>query len=88
MEKNGYIQSFGTDENKEICYRYIGPGDCQNKIHLICRKCGKFFHLEGDALQKIKKSILKECDFYVNQQESCLFGYCSRCYQKENPQAK
>lgn len=86
MEKTGFIQSFGTDENKEICYRYIGPGDCQNKIHLICRKCGKFFHLEGTTLQKVKKLIEKECGFYVNQQESCLFGYCSSCYGKESQQ--
>ena len=50
LEKAGIVQIVGAEENKELQYRYTGPSKCQAKMHLVCKVCGKFFHLDGPAL--------------------------------------
>ena len=34
LEKSGCVQVVGADENKELQYRYTGPGKCQEKMHI------------------------------------------------------
>ena len=79
LEKQGMVQIVGAEENNELRYRYIGPSCCQAKMHLICKKCGKFFHLDGPALKILLFSVQKLNGFIVDQQESVLLGYCAEC---------
>ena len=42
LEKSGCVQVVGADDNKELQYRYTGPGKCQEKMHMVCKNCVKF----------------------------------------------
>jgi Fur family ferric uptake transcriptional regulator len=79
LEKAGLVQIVGAEENKELQYRYTGPGRCQAKMHLVCKECGKFFHLDGPALKMLQLSIQRIKGFELDQQQSVLLGRCAGC---------
>ena len=79
LEKSGIVQIVGAEENKELQYRYTGPSKCQAKMHLVCKECGKFFHLEGPALKMLQLSVQRVSGFELDQQQSVLLGRCAGC---------
>lgn len=79
LEKAGIVQIVGAEENKELQYRYTGPGRCQAKMHLVCKDCGKFFHLDGPALKMLQISVQRVSGFELDQQQSVLLGRCAGC---------
>lgn len=79
LEKAGVVQIVGAEENKELQYRYTGPGRCQAKMHLVCKECGKFFHLDGPALKMLQLSVQRVNGFELDQQQSVLLGRCAGC---------
>ena len=79
LEKAGLVQIVGAEENKELQYRYTGPSKCQAKMHLVCKECGKFFHLEGPALKMLQLSVQRVSGFELDQQQSVLLGRCAGC---------
>ena len=83
MEKAGVVQIVGADDNKELQYRYTGPGRCEEKMHLVCKDCGKFFHLEGPALKVLQLSVQRS-GFELDQQQSVLLGRCSGCSRRRH----
>jgi len=83
MEKAGVVQIVGADDNNELQYRYTGPGRCEEKMHLVCKECGKFFHLEGPALKVLQLSVQRS-GFELDQQQSVLLGRCSGCSRRRH----
>lgn len=79
LEKAGIVQIVGAAENNELRYRYTGPGRCEAKMHLVCKDCGKFFHLEGPALKMLQLSVQRISGFELDQQQSVLLGRCAGC---------
>lgn len=79
LEKAGVVQIVGAEDNKELQYRYTGPGRCQAKMHLVCKDCGKFFHLDGPALKLLQLSVQRVNGFELDQQQSVLLGRCAGC---------
>ena len=84
LEKAGIVQIVGAEENKELQYRYTGPSKCQAKMHLVCKVCGKFFHLDGPALKMLQLSILRVKGFVLDQQQSVLLGKCAGCSRRHH----
>lgn len=79
LEKSNIVQIVGAEENKELQYRYTGPGRCESKMHLVCKDCGKFFHLEGPALRLLMHSVARLNGFQLDNQQSVLVGHCAAC---------
>jgi len=82
LEKSNTVQIVGAEENNELQYRYTGPGRCESKMHLVCKNCGKFFHLEGPALKLLMHSISRLNGFKLDQQQSVLLGHCAACSKR------
>ena len=82
LEKAGIVQIVGAEENKELQYRYTGPSKCQAKMHLVCKVCGKFFHLDGPALKMLQLSVMRVKGFELDQQQSVLLGRCAGCSRR------
>ena len=82
LEKAGIVQIVGAEENKELQYRYTGPSKCQAKMHLVCKICGKFFHLDGPALKMLQLSVQRIKGFELDQQQSVLLGRCAGCSRR------
>ena len=82
LEKAGLVQIVGAEENKELQYRYTGPGRCQAKMHMVCKICGKFFHLDGPALKMLQLSVMRVKGFELDQQQSVLLGRCAGCSRR------
>jgi len=79
LQETGMVQVVGAEKNNELQYRYTGPCRCASKMHLVCKDCGKFFHLEGPALRLLQHSIARVNGFILDQQQSVLLGYCAAC---------
>ena len=82
LEKAGLVQLVGAAENKDLQYRYTGPGRCEAKMHLVCKVCGKFLHLDGPALKMLLLSVQRIKGFELDQQQSVLLGRCAECSRR------
>lgn len=79
LEKSGALQIVGADTNNELRYRFVGARNCKSKLHLICKCCGKFFHIDGPLLNLLMNSVLHTSGFVVDKQDSILLGRCANC---------
>lgn len=50
--------------------------------HLICKKCGKIFEVEDDALEILEEEIEKKYDFKVTNHKVKFYGICKECLNK------
>jgi Fe2+ or Zn2+ uptake regulation protein len=82
LQEAGMVQIVGAEKNSELQYRYTGPGRCDEKMHLVCKGCGKFLHLGGPALKMLIFSVQRMNGFVLDQQQSVLLGLCSACSRR------
>lgn len=49
----------------ECCkYQYVKPhGNCQEHIHMKCRKCGRIYHLECSFMEEISLHLKQDHNF-------------------------
>ncbi len=80
LEKNGEIKRVGQGENNEAIYRFSkAHSDCENAIHLSCKKCGKMYHLKSDTAESLKEKLTSGEDFQIDCSETVLYGICGKC---------
>lgn len=61
-------------------YEYQLKGNmCENHLHLKCIKCGAVIHLECDDTKNMLDSIISKYNFYINQDETTILGFCQKC---------
>lgn len=79
--EEGLVRKYTIDINTPSCYQYIGKG--HEHFHLVCKNCGKIYHLECDEVNKLIAHIQEEHHFDIDISQINLYGLCKSC-QKEN----
>ena len=83
MARQGIIRKYLLDGNTGACYQYIGDncGDGDH-LHLKCDVCGNVIHMDGKALPRMAKGILKGYNFEVDAGKTVIYGKCHTCSGK------
>lgn len=85
LEDSGKIRGHRISKKEEKYYQYLEPGhDCIHHLHLYCRKCGRFIHLDCAFMQEIQEHLMQEHGFTLDCGDSVLVGLCESC-RKEEP---
>lgn len=80
LMENGILMRHKTAGDECCKYQYVKPhGNCQDHIHMKCRKCGKIFHLECSFMKEISMHLQKEHKFTLECNGSILVGLCELC---------
>lgn len=80
MTEQGILVRFKTANSKNSYYRMSDEHhNCDEHLHMQCRKCGKVMHLDCDFMSDIKKNLMKQYGFTLECNGSTLCGLCSEC---------
>lgn len=79
LEGAGLINRSIKGGSREIYYQYIHSEACKNCIHLTCTKCGRTFHMNSAAADRMLDSVSKEDSFKINKSKTVLYGICRNC---------
>lgn len=80
LMESGILMKHKTAEDECCKYQYTRPhGNCQEHIHMKCRKCGKILHLECSFMKEISIHLKEEHKFTLDCAGSILVGLCEQC---------
>jgi len=80
LEKDGFISKrIGPDG--ETTYQYLEKCDCDH-FYLRCEKCGSLTHVECSFVQELKKHIVEDHKFHLDQNHMIMNGICNNCFKE------
>ena len=79
LEADGVVNRFSKEGSREVSYQYTKSDCCINSIHLTCVKCGKTFHMNSEATERMVNSLKKKDGFELNKSKTVLYGSCKKC---------
>lgn len=82
LESAGHIRKVVKVRTREVFYQYSNASSCKNKIHLHCKVCDRFFHLDNDTADDFCKATLEGLGFEINKSETIITGVCDLCRKK------
>lgn len=72
-----------TDQNCSM-YQYAEKAEnCENHLHLKCKKCGKVIHLECSFMEEISRHLMEHHGFQIDCKESAITGICEACRDRQ-----
>ena len=82
MASEGVLRRFVKSDSRSASYQLVSCGHCDAHLHLKCVGCGKLFHMDEDISDELVSKIRACSAFSVDEEESVLYGKCSRCNVK------
>ncbi len=79
LENEGVIRKEAKGGFREASYRYLKAARCRQHLHLACTKCGKTFHLDLPATERLINSVQNDAQFEIDSTSTVLYGICSSC---------
>lgn len=61
-------------------YQHVENSDeCASHFHMMCKSCGRLYHVSCDLMQALSKHIQSDHHFELDVRETVLVGTCARC---------
>ena len=61
-------------------YQHIeDDSHCDSHFHMMCRSCGRLYHVSCDLMEQLSKHIYTDHSFRLDLRETILVGTCARC---------
>lgn len=80
-QKKVLRKSFNVEKN---VYEYQYARDCDNHLHLVCKRCGKAIHLACQVANEFMVHILEEHGFSIDKYQSMITGVCKECEAEDD----
>ncbi len=74
--KEGKLKKFKGE--KGALYQYNHCAGCTH-FHMKCLQCGELYHIDSPILKSAEESIAESYDFFVDNANTTLYGYCKGC---------
>lgn len=79
LEKAGKLKKYIGNSAREVSYQYIDSESCRDSIHLACRICGNYFHMNAEDTAALIQSVREKNGFRIDKTDSVLYGVCENC---------
>ena len=79
MEREGRVVRMPREGEKSEYYRYVSAKSCRMHLHLSCKGCGKTFHMDVPATERILEEAREDADFEIDRNSTVLLGVCREC---------
>ena len=83
LVENGEVKKYFIDPNTSCCFQYMGSEACHEHFHLICKKCGKLYHLECKEVDNFLQHIKDEHGFDIDVSKVNFYGECESCKNED-----
>ena len=82
LASEGELRRFVKADSRCATYQLAAGEHCDSHLHLKCVGCGKLFHMDEQISDELVSRIRACSAFSVDEEESVLYGKCSRCNVK------
>ena len=79
MVQDGALSKAVAKDGRRTLYRHMACGDCCERLHLRCEKCGLLFHMESETDEEKLKNTLHHSGFELDEHATVLLGTCKSC---------
>ena len=76
------------NSKNEASYQVLEICDKENHFYLKCDDCGDLIHIDCDYIEPLKKHILDEHNFKLNDNHIIINGTCNKCSKKDDKHEK
>ncbi len=80
----GVVSAFPGPEGVTEFELVHSGGDVHH--HLICRRCGAEYTLDGEPVERLKAEICERTGFRADLSHMVVTGLCARCAAESRPQ--
>ena len=80
LEEEHILRKYYNELTSQYEYQYANKEEsCCNHLHLKCTTCGRLIHLHCSESSTFLSHLVKEHNFYINQENTIIYGLCSHC---------
>ena len=79
LREEGRVRRFVQNDSRKARYQIVCYDNCDSHLHLRCLGCGKLFHMDESVSGELLKKISSCNNFWVDEEETVLYGRCSVC---------
>ncbi len=80
-EEKGLIRRVENEKGQTL-YQYIDEEEgCSEHLHLVCKECGSFIHLDHEESDRLIQEFEERCGFEISS-DTTVFGKCAKCRKK------
>lgn len=79
LEAEGAVRQSRKSGSREIYFQYLDAGECRERLHLSCTRCGKTFHMDAGEAEEIVETVARRDGFAIDKAETVLYGVCEEC---------
>ncbi len=72
------IKRFDREDGHRSYYQLTGCSG-QDHLHLKCTDCGRLIHMKETASARLRREILQDSGFSVDEHQTVIFGRCNAC---------
>jgi Fur family ferric uptake transcriptional regulator len=79
MEEEGRVTRITRTGSREAYYQYVATDRCREKIHLVCKYCGRAEHLSEEDESEFINNLTMHRMFSIDLASTVVYGTCYRC---------
>ncbi|MBR6530684.1 MAG: transcriptional repressor [Clostridia bacterium] len=80
LVSTGSLSRYEGAKGSGATYQYATENPaCEHHLHLKCRTCGTFFHLECSHFKNLWDHMAEEHGFDISRADTVLYGTCESC---------
>ncbi len=83
LTEQGRVRRYQNGQGVTLYQHVENSGDCANHFHMMCRRCGRLYHVDCDLMGELVRHIRCEHHFDLDLRETILVGICARCAAEE-----
>lgn len=83
LAEQGSVRKYQSAQGVTQYQHVADSSDCDAHFHMMCKTCGKLYHVNCDLMEGLARHIRTEHNFRIDPRETILVGTCARCASEQ-----
>jgi len=79
LTEQGVVRKYQNSRGVTLYQHVEDSHACGEHFHMLCRNCGKLYHVSCDLMQSLVSHIAAHHHFKLDPRETTLVGICAEC---------
>ena len=79
LAEQGQVRKYQNSRGVTQYQRLQDGSACDGHFHMMCKSCGRLYHVSCDLMDALSKHIFTDHSFKLDTRETILVGMCARC---------
>ena len=79
LAEQGSVRKYQNSRGVTLYQHVEDSGACDGHFHMMCRECGKLYHVSCELMSSLTNHISSHHNFQIDPRETTLVGVCARC---------